>query len=46
MILYSDEYTRKLEVEGKWLNSIQYLYEKWTVERENISLFLKLSVNL
>lgn len=46
MILYSDEYNRKLEVEGKWLNSIQYLYEKWTVERENISLFLKLSVNL
>ena len=46
MILYSDEYTRKFEFEGKWLNSIQYLHEKWMVERKNISLFLKFSVNV
>lgn len=45
MILYSDEYTRKFEFEGKWINCIQYLHEKWTAERKNISLFLKLSVN-
>lgn len=45
MILYSDEYTRKFEFEGKWINCIQYLYEKWTAERKNIALFLKLSVN-
>ena len=46
MILYSDEYTRKLEFNGKWLNSIQYLHEKWVAERKNISLFLKLSINV
>lgn len=46
MILYSDECTRKFEFEGKWINSIQYLYEKWTADRENVSLFLKLSVNI
>lgn len=45
MILYSDEYTRKFEFEGKWINCIQYLHEKWTAEGKNISLFLKLSVN-
>ncbi len=45
MILYSDEYTRKLEFEGKWINCIHYLYEKWMAERKNISLFFKLSVN-
>ena len=45
MILYSDEYTRKFELEGKWINCIQYLHKKWTAERENIALFLKLSVN-
>ena len=39
MILYSDEYTKRFEFEGKWLDSIGYLYEKWTVGRENISLF-------
>lgn len=45
MILYSDEYTRKFELEGKWVNCIQYIREKWTAERKNVSLFLKLSVN-
>lgn len=45
MILYSDEYTQKFELEGKWTNCIQYLHEKWMAERKNISLFLKLSVN-
>lgn len=46
MILYSDEYTRKFELKGKWFNCIQYLHEKWTTERKNTSLFLKLSVNV
>lgn len=46
MILYSDEYTKRFEFEGKWLDSIGYLYEKWTVGRENISLFLKFSFNI
>lgn len=46
MILYSDEYTRKFELEGKWINSIRYLLEKSTAERENVSLFLKFSVNV
>ena len=45
MILYSDEYTRKFEFEGKWIHCVQYLHEKWTAERKNISLFLKLSVD-
>lgn len=46
MILYSDKCINKLECEGKWINSIQYLHEKWTVEKKNISLFLKFSVNI
>lgn len=46
MILYSDEYTRKFEFKGKWISSIQYLYEKWSADRKNVSLFLKLSVNI
>lgn len=46
MILYSNECTRKFEFEGKWINSIQYLREKWTADRKNVSLFLKLSVNI
>lgn len=45
MILYSDEYTRKFEFEGKRINCIRYLYKKRTAERRNISLFLKLSVS-
>ena len=45
MILYSDEYTRKFELERKWIHCVQYLQEKWTAERKNVSLFLKLSVN-
>mgnify|MGYP000789862200 CR=1 FL=1 len=46
MILYSDKYTKKLESERKWIDSIRYLHEKWALERENTSLFLKLSVNI
>ena len=45
MILYSDEYTRKLELEGKWIDCVRYLHEKLTADRKNVSLFLKLSVN-
>lgn len=46
MILYSDECTRKLEFEGKWMDCVQYLHEKWTSEKKNVPLFLKLSVNI
>ena len=45
MILYSDEYTRKLELEGKWIDCVRYSHEKLTADRKNVSLFLKLSVN-
>ncbi len=45
MILYSDEYTRKFELEGEWINCVRYLHKKWIADRKNVSLFLKLSVN-
>ena len=46
IILYSDEYTRKFELEGKWVDCVKYLHKKWTAERKNVPLFLKLSVNV
>lgn len=45
MILYSDEHTKKSEDEGKWIDSVQYLQRQRNTNQENISLFLKLSVN-
>ena len=45
MILYSDKYTQKFQLEGKWINCVRYLHEKWATERKNISLFLKLSID-
>lgn len=45
MILYSDEYTRKFEAEEKWIDCIRYLHRKWSENKGNVSLFLKLSVN-
>ena len=35
MILYSDEYTRKFELEGKWIHCVQYLHENGR-QREKI----------
>ena len=34
MILYSDEYTRKLELEGKWIDCVRYSHEKLTADRK------------
>lgn len=45
MILYSDEKTRNLEADGNWIDCIQYLLDKWRVNKDNIQLFLKLVVN-
>lgn len=45
MILYSDAYTKMFESNGQWITCIKYLYDKWKVNKENISLFLKLAVN-
>lgn len=45
MILYSDEYTRELELEKKWIECVRYLHDKWITKKNNVSLLLKLSVN-
>lgn len=45
MILYSNAHTKMLESNGQWITCIEYLHNKWRVNKENISLFLKLAVN-
>ena len=45
MILYSDAHTEMLESNGQWITCIEYLHDKWKVNKENLSLFLKLAVN-
>ena len=34
-----------LESTGQWSTCIEYLHDKWKVNKENIPLFLKLAVN-
>lgn len=45
MILYSDAHTKMLESNGQWITCIEYLHDKWKVNKEDISLFLKFAVN-
>jgi hypothetical protein len=45
MILYNDDNTRYLEKSGNWVDCVQYLIEKWQVNKENVPIMLKLSVN-
>jgi hypothetical protein len=45
LILYSDAHTEMLESNGQWITCIEYLHDKWKVNKENLSLFLKLAVN-
>lgn len=45
MILYKDKQIKKIEDAGKWFHSIKYLSDKWNSEKDNVSLFLKLSTN-
>ena len=45
MILYSNAHTKMLESNGQWITCIEYLHNKWEVNKENIALFLKLAVN-
>lgn len=44
MLLYSDKNTYRLESTNKWVESIYYLQSKWGMDKNNIPLFLKLSV--
>lgn len=45
MILYSNAHTKMLESNRQWITCIEYLHNKWEVNKENIALFLKLAVN-
>lgn len=45
MIFYSNVHTKMLESSGQWIACIEYLHDKWKVNKENIPLFLKLAVN-
>ena len=45
MILYSDVHTKMLESNGQWFTCIEYLHDQWKMNKEDISLFLKIAVN-
>lgn len=45
MILYSNAYIRMLESNGQWFTCIEYLHNRWKMNKEDISLFLKIAVN-
>jgi hypothetical protein len=45
VILYNDETTFKHESEEKYVECIDYLYEKWKANKENVSIFIRLSVS-
>lgn len=44
MIWYSDEKTQNLEVRGDWVACVKYIYCKWQIHKDDISIFLKLAV--
>lgn len=44
MILFNDEKTNDLEMNGEWIACVGYLIDKWKTSENNISLFLKLAV--
>lgn len=46
MLLYSDNNTKEYEKNNKWIESIEYLYNKWKNDNYNKSLFLKTSINI
>lgn len=43
MLLYNDEYTRNFEKTGNWINCIKYLFDRWSNDKDNVSLLLKLA---
>lgn len=45
MILYSDAHTKMLESAGQWIACVEYLYGKWELNKEGISLFLKFVID-
>jgi hypothetical protein len=45
VILYNDETTFKHESEEKYVECIDYLYEKWKANKENVTIFIRLSVS-
>lgn len=46
MIFYSDEHINYLEKNNKWIESIDYLYQKWLKEKNDILLFRKTAINM
>lgn len=46
MILYKDKQIKEFEDAGEWIHGIKYLSDKWNSEKDNVSLFLKLSTNI
>ena len=45
MFLYKDERIHKFEISGRWVDGVKYLFDKWGSEKNNLSVFLKLSIN-
>lgn len=46
MILYSDNRIQNFESKNEWIQNITYLKTKWAYNKNNLSLFLKLSVTV
>ena len=46
MLFYSDERTRSLEREGKMIDCVEYLFDKWNGDRNNVPLMLKLAITI
>lgn len=46
MILYSDNQTQSFENKRAWIQNITYVKTKWAYDKNNLSLFLKLSVTV
>ena len=43
MLFYNDECTRNYEENGNWINCVRYLFGRWSNDKDNIPLFLKLA---
>ena len=46
MLFYSDERTRSLEREEKMIDCVEYLFDKWNGDRNNVPLMLKLAITI